>query len=52
MPLELKELGRFKPEDADPELVVERYRKRGNEFVLKPVNGEELFSAVVKWCRH
>ena len=51
MPLGLKELGRFKPEDADPELVVERYRKRGNEFVLEPANGEELFEAVVKWCK-
>ena len=51
MPLELKELGRFEPEQADPELVVERYRKRGNEFVLKPFDGGELFEAVVEWCK-
>ena len=50
MPLELKELKRFEPEQADPELVAERYRKRGNEFVLKPCDGEELFEAVTKWC--
>lgn len=50
MPLEFKELGRFKPEDADPELVAERYRKRGNEFVLEPTDGGELFEAVVEWC--
>jgi len=51
MPLEFKELGRFKLEDADPDAVVERYRKRGNEFVLDPANGEGLFEAVVEWCK-
>jgi len=51
MPLELKEVSRFKPEDADPDTVVERYRKRGNEFVLEPADGEELFEAVVEWCK-
>ena len=50
MPLELEELKRFEPEQADPELVVKRYEKRGNEFVLKPCEGEELFKAVVEWC--
>lgn len=50
MPIELKELGRFKLEDADPDAVVERYRKRGNEFELEPCGGEGLFKAVVKWC--
>ncbi len=51
MPLDLKELGRFKHEQADPELVAERYRKRGNEFILKPSEGDGLFEAVVEWCR-
>ena len=51
MPVGLKELGRFKLEVADPEQVVERYSKRGNEFVLEPANGDELFRAVVEWCR-
>jgi hypothetical protein len=50
MPLELKELGGFKPEQADPELVVKRYEKRGNEFKLEPCNGAELFEKVVGWC--
>jgi DNA primase len=51
MPLELKEMARFEPEQADPELVLERYSRRGNEFSLKPSSGEELFDAVVEWCR-
>jgi len=51
MPLDLKELGRFKLEQADPELVAERYRKRGNEFILEPSEGNGLFEAVVEWCK-
>jgi DNA primase len=51
MPLELKELKRFKPEDADPDRVVKRYERRGNEFELKPCDGAELFEAIVKWCK-
>lgn len=51
MPLELKELGGFKTERADPELVAKRYQKRGNEFVLMPADGKELFEDVVEWCR-
>jgi len=50
MPLELKELSGFKPEQADPELVVKRYKKRGNEFKFEPCNGDELFEKVVGWC--
>ncbi len=50
MPLELKELNRFEPEHADPELVAKRYGKRGNEFKLEPCNGSELFEKVVEWC--
>jgi DNA primase len=51
MPLELKELKRFEPEQADPELVVKRYRERGNEFTLRPADGKGLFEAVVEWCK-
>lgn len=51
MPLELKELKRFELEDADPDAVVESYRKRGNEFELEPCDGEGLFAAVVEWCK-
>lgn len=51
MPIELKELSRFKPEDADPDAVVERYEKRGNEFLLEPADGEKIFEAVVEWCK-
>ncbi|MDI6643354.1 MAG: hypothetical protein QMD95_04840 [Candidatus Hodarchaeaceae archaeon] len=50
MPLELKELKKFEPGQADPELVAERYEKRGNEFKLEPVDGSEFFEEVVKWC--
>ncbi len=50
MPLGLKELNHFEPEQADPELVVKRYKKKGNEFKLEPCNGDELFEEVVKWC--
>jgi len=51
MPLELKELERFEPEQADPELVAKRYEKRGNEFTLEPTGGEELFENIVEWCK-
>lgn len=50
MPLELRELGKFKIDQADPELVVKRYERRGNEFVLGPVDGGDIFGAVVEWC--
>lgn len=51
MPLQIKELRFFDPEMADPERVVERYQKRGNEFKLHPVDGSPLFEKVVEWCR-
>lgn len=51
MPLDLNELGKFEPSMADPELVASRFEKRGNEFILKPSDGEELFRATVDWCR-
>jgi DNA primase len=51
MPLIVKELDKFEPEHADPELVAERYEKRGNEFVLRSSDGEEIFKETVKWCK-
>ncbi|MEA1904410.1 MAG: hypothetical protein U9M97_00800 [Candidatus Hadarchaeota archaeon] len=51
VPLGLKELKRFDLKDADPDEVVERYRKRGNEFVLKPVDGSEFFEGAVNWMK-
>jgi len=50
MPLSIRELGKFKPEMADPDSVAERYEKRGNEFKLEKSNGDEFFKAVVDWC--
>ncbi len=51
MPLKLNELKRFDLEDADPDEVVKRYRKRGNEFVLKPVDGSGFFEGAVNWIK-
>jgi DNA primase len=51
MPLDPKELRQFRPGQADPEVVAERYEKRGNEFILRPSDGDELFEAVVDWCK-
>ena len=49
MPLNIGELRGFKPEHADPEKVVERYSRRGNEFVLPPVDGSDFFEEAVDW---
>jgi DNA primase len=51
LPLEPKELEGFKPEQADPELVANRYERRGNEFRLEQADGAELFEATVEWCK-
>lgn len=51
VPVALEEMEDFVPEMADPEPVVERYRKKGNEFRLVAVDGSELFEAVTKWCK-
>ncbi len=50
MPLGYKELDRFELADADPDKVVKRHAKRGNEFVLKPSDGSGLFDALVEWA--
>lgn len=51
MPLKINEIKGFKPEQADPELVVKRYRKRGNEFKLEPADGSKIFKDVAEWCK-
>lgn len=51
VPVDLDELEDFTPDQADPDLVAEDYRKRGNRFRLKPCDGSKLFEEVVKWCR-
>jgi DNA primase len=44
MPISIKELKNFEPEDATTEKVIERYKKKGNEFLLKPSSPEKLFN--------
>jgi DNA primase len=44
MPISIKELKDFEPEDATTEKVIERYRKEGNEFSLKPSSPEKLLN--------
>ncbi|MGQ9788158.1 MAG: non-homologous end-joining DNA ligase LigD [Candidatus Hadarchaeaceae archaeon] len=51
MPLTVKDLVKFDPAEADPDRVVERYRERGNEFLLKECDGKDLFRDTVEWCR-
>ena len=47
MPLSLRELKEFKPEQARVELVVERYKRKGNEFILKPSNPSKLIQTLI-----
>lgn len=47
MPLSLKELKSFEPNDASPEKVVERYEKLGNEFLLKPASPAKLLELLL-----
>ncbi len=47
MPLSLKELKEFEPEQARVELVVERYKRRRNEFILKPSNPSKLIQTLI-----
>jgi DNA primase len=51
MPLAKEELKGFKPEQADPERVAERYRERGSEFELREVGGEDFFREAMEWFR-
>lgn len=42
LPLSVKDLGKFEPEDATTEKTIERYNKKGNEFILKASNPSKL----------
>jgi bifunctional non-homologous end joining protein LigD len=42
LPLQLKELKNFEPQEATTEKTMERYRKKGNEFLLKPSDPKKL----------
>jgi DNA primase len=42
LPLSVKELKKFRPEDATIEKTLERFEKRGNEFILKESNPRKL----------
>jgi DNA primase len=47
MPLQLNELEDFEPEHARMELVLERYQKKGNEFVLRNSDPKKLLDVVL-----
>jgi len=42
LPLSAKKLKKFEPQDASVEKTLERYRKKGNEFVLKKSSPDKL----------
>jgi len=42
LPLSVKELNKFQPEDATTEKTTEMYKKRGNEFILREANPTNL----------
>jgi DNA primase len=47
-PLTLKELKKFEPSLAEPEVIVKRYERRGNEFSLKSSNPKKLLEILLK----
>ena len=51
VPLSERELEGFRPEQAEPERVAERYLERGNEFELRVVEGEEFVREALEWFR-
>jgi DNA primase len=46
LPISIKEIKNFEPEMAKIEKVLERYRKKGNEFILKESNPKSLLELV------
>jgi DNA primase len=44
LPLNIKELKDFEPKDASTEKVLERYEKKGNEFILKEADPSKLLN--------
>lgn len=47
LPLSINELKSFKPQDATTEKAVEKYRKRGNEFILKESNPSKTLQTLI-----
>jgi len=47
LPISLKELKDFEPEDASIENVVERYKEKGNEFILEPSDCSKLIQELI-----
>ncbi len=47
LPLNLKEVKDFEFEQARTENVLERYEKRGNEFILRPSNPKKLIQELI-----
>jgi DNA primase len=46
LPISFKEIKNFEPEMAKIEKVIERYKKKGNEFILKESNPKSLLELV------
>jgi DNA primase len=44
LPISVKELEKFEPGDATTEKTIERYKKRGNEFILKESDPSKLLN--------
>lgn len=47
LPLNLKEIKNFDFEEAKTEKVLERYEKKGNEFILKPSDPKKLIQELI-----
>jgi bifunctional non-homologous end joining protein LigD len=47
LPLSVKELRKFEPEDATTEKTIERYRKKGNEFILKESSPSKIIQSLI-----
>ncbi|MEM5773203.1 MAG: hypothetical protein QXL86_03210 [Candidatus Aenigmatarchaeota archaeon] len=46
LPLQLKELKKFEPEDASVEKTLERFKKRGNEFLLEEADASKILELI------
>jgi len=47
LPLSMKELDKFQPEDATTEKTIERYEKKGNEFILRESAPSKLIQTLI-----
>jgi DNA primase len=48
LPISVKELKKFEPNDATTEKTLERYKKKGNEFILKQADAKKLLDLLIK----